>query len=206
MEEDYVLTSDEEDYEPAMDDPTEGQLAGDLDADLWSNPPTPRDEVDIATEGYTGILLCDDVLMLVGQQVEAVRGKFTRDYHEGRVWMGEDYRVMDFPNPREGFKIIRLVEEEEQKRLGYLNAETDYHTGDTWQECGKQIANIRRMGDSRRVRRGSVSILKMMKWDYIKRELDFAKNTYGNGWYSWYHTLADRERIRRVEAGRRRGA
>ena len=203
MEEDYVLTSDEEeDYVPAMDCGVDGE------EDLLPFGATTTDcHVDIATDGYTGILLCDDVLMLVGQQVEAVRGKFTRDYHEGRVWMGylaDKETGMKWSG--EGFKILRAIKTGEQKRLGYLNAETDHHVGDTWRECGKQIASIRGMGDSRRVRRGSVSILKMMKWDYIKRDLDFAKNTYGNGWYSWYHTLAERERIAMEQAGRRRGA
>lgn len=211
MEEDYVLTSDEEnDYVPAMD-------CG--DDDLWSNPPTPRGEVDIATEGYKGILLCDDVLELVGKQVEAVRGKFTRDYHEGRVWMGflaDKQTGMKWSG--EGFKILRAVVAEEdkypawnekkkqKKRLGYLNAETEHHVGDTWQECGKQIAKIRGMGDSRRVRRGSVSIINMMKWDYIKRELDFKKNHRGNGWYSWYHTLAEREELALAAVARRHEA
>ena len=44
--------------------------------------PTPRDEVDVATEGYTGILLDNDVLGLIGEQVLAIRDKETRDYWE----------------------------------------------------------------------------------------------------------------------------
>ena len=42
--------------------------------------PTPRSEVDVATEGYTGILLDNDVLGLVGEQVLAIRDKITRSY------------------------------------------------------------------------------------------------------------------------------
>lgn len=44
--------------------------------------PTPRDDsVDIATTGYTGIQLCDDILELVGKQVIIIRDADTLDYH-----------------------------------------------------------------------------------------------------------------------------
>ena len=39
-----------------------------------------EDEVDLATTGYSGITLCDDLLELVGFQVKVVREKATVDY------------------------------------------------------------------------------------------------------------------------------
>ena len=39
-----------------------------------------EDEVDLATTGYSGITLCDDLLGLIGFQVKVVREKATVDY------------------------------------------------------------------------------------------------------------------------------
>lgn len=200
MEEDEVLTSDEEEEE----DVTCLVCAASEEEEFqFPEVEDPWGSVDVATEGYKGILLCDDVLDLVGKQVEAVRGKFTRDYHEGRVWMGflaDKQTGMKWSG--EGFKILRAVVAEEPRRLGYLNAETDHHVGDTWQECGKQLL----LASDILAKRNKTITPKGVTLKYVKREIDFRKNHHGNGWYSWYHTLAERKQRADWQAARRREA
>ena len=49
--------------------------------------PTPRDEVDIETDGWKGILLVDDILEIVGVEVGKVRERLTLEY-----WMDGTHR------------------------------------------------------------------------------------------------------------------
>jgi hypothetical protein len=155
MEEDYVLTDDEDEYEVDIATPDWGNL--------------PKDCVDIIIgklNQYDIDYWCSKVSILwymygSGTMVNMFRGKET-----------------------DTLKVL-IVNEAPNVSL-----------------CVGEIKTIARQLESRSKRLTP----KNMKYKYILKHTEFSKKTWGNGWYSWYHTLAQREKILNDQVNRRRGA
>lgn len=178
MEEDFILTSDDE-YEPAVSG----------DDDIF----TP--EVDVATEGYTGeprdICGLDyDLMIVVGEEVGKIRVKINQDWWERKIhftsWDGMDKTYFHIIRSRSALGVIGQA----PTILSLFEVERDVSDGWQQQEICKSIRKVADILDERGLRHRVEAHANLkpstLKYRYIRREI-------GTPHPLWKRTLAERE-------------
>ena len=108
--------------------------------------PTPREEVDIATDGYTGILLDNDVFWLIGQQVLEIRDRNNRDWWESRIrylnltQLGEAIRLRNIMT--DFTKTYLSTSDTSPNVVMIADGRRDGDTRDTVMDDLKKVSNI----------------------------------------------------------------
>ena len=162
---------------------------------------TESEEVDISTEGFSWGDLPLDAVNLILDLVE----KYNTDYHEDRVRMvviGTHPLGHDDPfNSGGKFSILRSRANPNQPSLGRrstvlsaLLVDAEEEVGGNWQKTGREL---RRVVDALYTRHRALTP-KAMKYKYLAEHTKYhsvrgpRRGAY-DGWYSWYHTLEQRE-------------
>tara|TARA_R100000805_G_C3597405_1_gene98396 strand:- start:93 stop:905 length:813 start_codon:yes stop_codon:yes gene_type:complete len=156
----------------------------------------PFPEVDIATEGYTGILLDNDVFRLVGEQVLAIRDKINRDFYTGRThfttWEGMDKTCFHILRPVKGADIFRSAD-----AIQVFEVDRNINEGNSQEKlCGdiRTVADILdRRGLRHRVEAHSNLKPSTLKYKYIRKEIGTPDFRY------FKKSLAERAENRRRE-------
>ena len=161
---------------------------------------TESEEVDISTEGFSWGDLPLDAVNLILDLVE----KYNTDYHEDRVRMvviGTHPLGHDDPfNSGGKFSILRSRANPNQPSLGRrstvlsaLLVDAEEEVGGNWQKTGREL---RRVVDALYTRHRALTP-KAMKYKYLAEHTKYhtggSRRCAYNGWYSWYHTLEQRE-------------
>jgi hypothetical protein len=174
---------------------------------------TESEEVDISTEGFSWGDLPFDAVNLILDLVE----KYNTEYHEDRVRMFQrvedsvTWNEMNWSPERErqvvltggGFRIFRATKEQ----LGVLEVMGDHVAAENWQKTGRDLRRVRDHLDTKH----RPLTPKNMKFKYLAEHTKYhdppargRRIRAGGGWWSWYHTLEDRENSLREEYWNRR--